>query len=156
MTTEHFVFFYGGPFSQWYPQSFVLHGVEYSCAEQCMMASKAALFEDRESYKKIMDTRNPKEQKALGRLVKGFEVEKWNNSAKEIVFEANHAKFSKNPFMKQMLLDTGDRELVEASPFDKIWGIGMDTSDPDVLDKTKWRGTNWLGEALMRVRKSIR
>jgi ribA/ribD-fused uncharacterized protein len=155
MKTDKYVFFWGGTYSQWYPSKFTIDNIEYNCCEQYMMAKKALLFEDFESYKKIMTTKGPKEQKALGRSVKGFDKNKWEAVCREIVYEANYAKFTQNTVMKSELLRSGDRELVEASPYDNIWGIGMSESDKDILDKSKWKGTNWLGEAIMKVRKTI-
>jgi len=155
MSDDNFLFFYGGPFSQWYGSKFEVSGVEYNCAEQFMMAAKARIFGDKEALKKIMASEDPKEQKALGREVKGFSEISWNRTAKEVVYIANLAKFSE-PELKKVLLDTGNKELVEASPYDTIWGIGLGEDDPDRLDKSKWKGTNWLGEVLMRVRRELR
>lgn len=156
MKKDNFVFFWGGPFSQWFRQSFILHGTEYNCAEQYMMAMKAQVFNDQEALEKIMKSKDPREQKAFGRKVKGFDAEQWNAVCKKFVYEANYAKFGNNPYMKKILLDTGDKEIVEASPYDTIWGIGLSETDPDRFDKTKWRGTNWLGEVLMQVRNDLR
>jgi ribA/ribD-fused uncharacterized protein len=153
-TTDKFVLFYGGPFSQWYPHRMVVEGTSYSCAEQYMMAMKAFFFGDSETYDKIMATSKPWEQKALGRLVKGFDVAKWSSVSREYVYRANKAKFS-DPRLKHILLETGDREIVEASPTDKIWGIGLDENDPAALDKKQWQGLNWLGECIMRVREEL-
>lgn len=153
--TDNFEFFWGGPFSQWYKSRFNVDGVYYNCAEQYMMAMKAAFFEDYETLETIMQTSDPKAQKALGRQVKNFNADRWNAVARDFVFKANLAKFSPD-HMKQMLLGTGDKEIVEASPYDKIWGIGMSETDPDRFDKSKWRGTNWLGEVLMLVRTELR
>lgn len=152
---NNFEFFFGGPFSQWYSSKFEVAGVEYNCAEQFMMASKAKIFGDKETHKKIMESTNPEEQKALGRKVKNFNVAVWEKTAKEVVYIANMAKFS-DPSLKQFLLDTGNKEIVETSPYDVIWGIGMGEDNPDRFDKTKWKGKNWLGEVLMRVRKDLR
>jgi ribA/ribD-fused uncharacterized protein len=154
-TTSKFVFFWGGTFSQWHPSNFDIDGVNYNCCEQYMMAKKALLFGDRETHRKIMDSKLPKEQKALGRLVKGFDTDKWNEVCREHVYEGNLAKFRQNPKMYQELLATGTKELVEASPFDTIWGIGLSESDKNILERSKWKGTNWLGEALMRVRETL-
>lgn len=156
MTTDKYVFFYGGFFSQWYPQHFFVDGTEYRCAEQYMMAMKAKTFNDQEALDKIMVAKDPSLQKAIGRTVKNFDPSVWNPVAKDFVYKANMAKFTANPALLDYILSTGDRELVEASPTDKIWGIGMATHDPDLLDKTKWRGTNWLGEVLMQVRNDLR
>lgn len=117
-----FVFFWGGTFSQWYPSKFTINNIEYNCAEQYMMAKKALLFRDKESYNKIMNSKDPSYQKQIGRKVKNFDVDKWNSKCREYVYEANYAKFTQNPKMLEELLSTGDKEIVEASPEDKIWG----------------------------------
>lgn len=152
--TDKFVLFYGGPFSQWYPHRMEINGTSYSCAEQYMMAMKAFHFGDSETYDKIMASNKPWEQKALGRTVKNFTVENWSAVSREYVYRANKAKFS-DPRLRRILLETGDREIVEASPTDKIWGIGLSEDDPMALDKSKWQGLNWLGECIMRVREEI-
>ena len=131
-----------------------IDGVVYCTAEQYMMAMKADYFGDTASLAKIMATDNPSEQKAQGRMVKGFNAEAWNAVSRGFVYKANLVKFS--GILKQQLMDTGDREIVEASPYDKIWGIGLGMSDNRILDKTKWQGTNWLGECIMNVRDSLR
>jgi ribA/ribD-fused uncharacterized protein len=155
MSKENFVFFWGGTYSQWMPSVFKIDGVEYNCAEQYMMAKKALLFNDFESLAKIMGTTDPREQKALGKKVKGFDKELWETYCRKYVYDGNYAKFTQNPKMLKELMDTGNKEIVEASPEDKIWGIGMHSSDPDILDKTKWKGTNWLGMAIMEVRDDL-
>lgn len=152
---DQFIFFYGGPFSQWYQSKFDIDGVEYNCAEQYMMAMKALMFNDDEAKAKIMKSHSPSDQKAAGRKVKNFDADKWNKVSRAFVYRANMAKFS-IPYLKKVILETGDRELVEASPTDVIWGIGMAESNPDRFDRTKWRGTNWLGEVLMEVRDTLR
>lgn len=149
-------FFYGGPFSQWYYSPFVVDGWEYSHAEQYMMAMKAELFGDDDSLNKIMNEDDPSEQKALGKKVKNFDKIKWEAVAKDFVFKANMAKFTQNAYLKSYILSTEDETLVEASPTDTIWGIGLAETDPRALDPKQWRGTNWLGEVLMNVRKAIR
>ena len=156
MKTDKYIFFWGGTFSQWAPSEFEIDGVKYVTAEQYMMAKKALLFEDVDSYNKIMSTKGPKEQKALGRKVKNFNKDKWEAVCREIVYDANYAKFTQNPKMMAELMATGNREIVEASPEDKIWGIGLHESDFRVHDKSKWQGTNWLGEAIMQVREKLR
>ncbi len=154
MTTDKFVFFYGGVFSQWYAHDMEIDGVTYSCAEQYMMAMKAQTFGDTASLQKIMSTDDPSYQKALGRKVANFDPAVWNAVAKEHVYKANLHKFSGD--LKQFLLETGDREIVEASPTDCIWGIGLGMNNPDIFDKNKWRGTNWLGECIMKVREDLK
>lgn len=142
-------------FSQWWMSRFVVEGVEYSCTEQYMMAEKARLFGDQEMLQKIMETDQPKEMKAYGRGVRGFDEEVWNRSCVEIVRQGNLAKFSQNPELWEFLKGTRKRILVEASPRDRIWGIGMDQSNPDAQCPLKWRGTNLLGFVLTRVRDEL-
>jgi ribA/ribD-fused uncharacterized protein len=153
--TDRFILFYGGPFSQWYPCKFQVDGIEYNCAEQFMMASKARFFNDEETLKKIMATNNPREQKALGREVKNFNVPMWSKVSQEYVYIGNYAKFSQDEELKSILFQYRDREIVEASPTDKIWGIGLSENDPRCKDKSTWQGLNWLGECIMRVRKDL-
>lgn len=151
------VFFWNGPFSQWYPSKFVLEGMTYNCAEQAMMAAKAALFDDNESLTKILDTNNPREQKKIGRLVKNFNSEDWNLVCRDFVYDANYAKFTQNPNLLDLLMNQPDDCLfVEASPYDKVWGIGLGEDNPDHKDVTKWRGTNWLGQVLTLVRDHVK
>lgn len=150
-----FVLFWGGPFSQWYTHNMEIDGVIYNCCEQYMMAEKAKLFGDTESLEAIMKSKDPKKQKAIGRTVKNFNGPMWERMCRDIVFRANLAKFS-DPELKKYLFSFGNEEIVEASPYDKIWGIGLSEDDPDALDKTKWQGTNWLGEAIMQVREALK
>lgn len=150
-----FVFFWGGIFSQWYPHKMTIDGVEYNCCEQYMMAEKARLFGDTESLESIMATDDPKKQKGYGRRVKNFSAPMWDKLSREIVFRANLAKFQ-DPELMKYLMSFGNEEIVEASPYDKIWGIGLSEEDPNALDKSKWQGTNWLGEEIMRVRETIK
>ena len=155
MITDNFVFFWGGTYSQWCPSKFTIDGIEYNCTEQYMMAKKALMFADLDAYENIMHSKHPNEQKAFGRKVENFDKNHWEKYCRKIVFDANYAKFTQNPKMKEELLATGNREIVEASPEDRIWGIGLHESDPRCLDKSKWEGTNWLGEAIMQVRTEL-
>jgi ribA/ribD-fused uncharacterized protein len=152
---SEFTFFWDGPFSQWYPSFFKVDGIEYCCCEQYMMAKKALFFGDNDTHKKIMGTTSPKEQKKLGREVKNFNEGQWNKVAKDIVEEGNYAKFSQNKSLKDILLATKGTSLVEASPYDTIWGIGLREGDPLTLNRETWRGTNWLGEVLDKVRDRL-
>lgn len=156
MAKEDFVFFWGGTFSQWTPSDFVIDGIKYVTAEQYMMAKKALVFKDQEAYDEIMSTKNPRDQKAIGRRVKNFNADVWSVVSREVVYQANYAKFTQNPKMREELMATGDLEIVEASPEDKIWGIGLLESDPRAWDKSTWQGTNWLGIEIMRVRQKLR
>lgn len=143
------------PFSQWHSSTFEVDGISYNCCEQFMMASKARLFGDEAVLKLIMATDDPRYQKQLGRTVKNFELETWNNAVKDILKIGNLAKFRQNSHLKDKLLAT-ENELVEASPYDKIYGIGLSATDPRAKNKETWLGTNWLGEVLTEVREIIR
>jgi len=155
MINDKSVFFWGGICSQWYPSDFEINEEKFTSAEQYMMYKKALLFEDEEVANAIMRTNNPKDQKALGRKVRGFDKDVWEEVCREYVYEGNYAKFTQNPELLEELLSYGDREIVEASPEDPIWGIGLHENDKRVLDKEQWLGTNWLGEAIMRVRDEL-
>lgn len=149
--TEQFTFFWSGPFSQWHRCKFAVDGVEYNCAEQYMMHQKALFFKDTETAKKIMETSSPKAQKALGRQVTSFDAGAWDGVARDVVLRGNLAKFKQNPDLLATLLATKGT-LVEASPYDKIWGIGLKEGDPKTLDRATWRGKNWLGQVLTAAR----
>jgi hypothetical protein len=154
--TESLVLFYPGVFSQWYPANFETGGVVYNCAEQYMMSQKALLFSDHAMYKKIMHTADPAEHKEFGRAVANFQFDVWVKNAKDIVTAGNYGKFSQNLDLQGVLLATYPKTLVEASPTDKIWGIGMSRFDPKAKYPSNWKGTNWLGLCLMRVRELLR
>lgn len=142
--------------SQWYPSIYIVNGVKYHCNEQYMMAQKALLFNDTKIYDKIMKTKDPKRIKALGRQVNNFEDNIWDNNKYRIVLEANYAKFSQNLYLKDQLLQTGDKIIAEASPYDNIWGIGLTASDKRAQDMSKWLGQNLLGKALMETREKLK
>jgi len=155
-----FVFFWreyleNGHFSQWYPAPFQVEGIRYYHNEQYMMAKKALLFGDTRTYDKIMKESDPAACKALGKSAANFNQQLWDSSKEEIIYNANYAKFSQNPELKAALLATGDAIIAEASPYDKIWGIGLKATDPESQDPMKWKGQNLLGKALMEVRKAL-
>lgn len=156
---EQFTFFWHGPFSQWHPSKFIGNTgsgiLEFNCAEQWMMYKKAQLFDDQNSMTKIMSSSSPKEQKKLGRQVVGFDADKWNGVARNIVLIGNYYKFSQNPDLLALLKATGTTTLVEASPYDTVWGIGLAEDNPLALDRATWKGTNWLGEELTKLRNGL-
>ena len=159
---EEFTFFWNGPFSQWHASPFTLDGIEYSCAEQYMMAEKARLFEDDEMLESIMDTEDPRLHKKYGRLVEGFDVDVWQEDEPNgrprcwnIVWRGNMAKFSQQPHLLNELKATKGTTLVEASPYDRIWGIGLRENDPRARNRENWGGQNWLGEVLCSVRSFL-
>ncbi len=145
-----------GWFSQWYDAPFVIEGITYQTCEQYMMAKKALLFEDIKYYFAILAELTPSACKKLGRDSRNFKADKWDACKEEIVYNANYAKFSQNHELKEKLLATGNAILVEASPFDKTWGIGMRATAPGANDPSCWKGQNLLGSILMRVRSHLR
>ncbi len=156
-TTDKFVFFFTDKdaFSNWHPSPFSVKNVKFTCAEQYMMYCKAKLFGDHEIADKIIASTSPKEQKALGRAVRGYDDEIWKKRRFAIVVAGLVYKFEQNPATKKLLLETQGKILVEASPYDKIWGVGLAASDPNILDPSKWKGQNLLGKALMEVREIL-
>src|SRR4051812_32821592 len=140
LITDRFVFFWGGWPSQWYKSDFVIDGITYNCCEQFMMAEKAAVFGDVGACAKILATRNPRDQKALGRSVRNFAPSTWNSVCRGIVYRANLAKFEQNAALRDELLATAERTIVEASPTDRIWGIGLAQTDQRVHDPAQWEG----------------
>lgn len=141
--------------SQWFEAPFVVDGSRYRTAEHWMMAGKARLFGDDAMRAEILGADDPAKAKALGRRVTGFDGEAWDAHRFDLVVEGNVAKFTQNEALGRFLLDTGTRVLVEASPRDRIWGIGMGRTNPDAMDPEKWRGLNLLGFALMETRSRI-
>lgn len=142
--------------SQWYDVVFEVDGIEYHTAEQYMMAQKALLFHDQEVYDEIMQADNPRDYKALGRKIRNFDGVVWDTCKYEIVVEGNKAKFSQNSDLREYLLSTGEAVLVEASPYDKIWGIGLNAAQTSRCYVQQWKGQNLLGSALMEVRDWLR
>jgi len=152
---EKFCLFWGGPFSQWAKRDMEINGIKYNCCEQYMMAEKARLFEDFEMVTKIMSQANPREQKKCGREVRNFDQGEWEAIARDVVYDANYAKFTQNEDCLDTLAGKRGQTIVEASPYDKIWGIGLSKDDPRAKDRSQWQGTNWLGEAIMQVRDKL-
>jgi len=153
-----FTFFWGNesPFSNWHKSDFVYKDIKFCTSEQAMMWEKAMLFGDRETAEEILKTRNPKVQKQLGREVKNYVDEVWNAKREELVFNILVEKFLQNEKILSWLLKTGDTTIVEASPYDKIWGIGLGEDDPRSLDPAQWQGTNLLGKILTELRETLK
>lgn len=145
-----------GEFSQWYKSSMIIDNITYTTCEQYMMSQKALLFEDKDIYEKIMQSNSPKEYKALGRKIKNFNEDIWNKYKRNIVFKANLAKFTQNEKLKNKLLSTKNKILIEASPYDNIWGVKLTKEDSRIFNKDTWQGQNLLGYILMDVRDEIR
>ncbi|MBK1787712.1 NADAR family protein [Prauserella cavernicola] len=144
-----------GCLSQWWPAPFAVDGQRFATAEHYMMWRKARLFGDDVSAAAILDGPDPGEAQRLGRAVAGFEQQRWHRDRFAIVVAANVAKFGADPELRDFLLGTGDRVLVEASPVDRVWGIGLAPDDPRAGDPARWRGLNLLGFALCHARSLL-
>jgi ribA/ribD-fused uncharacterized protein len=141
--------------SQWWPAEFTLDGVRYPTVEHWMMAEKARLFGDERSAAAVVAAPTPKMAKAVGRGVAGFDNERWEPARFDIVVRGNVAKFGQDPALRDYLLGTGEAVLVEASPVDDVWGIGLAADDPHARTPAMWRGRNLLGFALMEARQIL-
>lgn len=141
--------------SQWWPSPFTVDGVTYATAEHWMMAAKARLFHDAEAERRVLAAGHPAEAKKAGRLVRGFDEEIWARERFGIVAEGSEHKFAAHPELREFLLRTGERVLVEASPLDRVWGIGLSADDEAAADPERWRGPNLLGFALMEARERV-
>ncbi|GGV74703.1 hypothetical protein GCM10010294_38440 [Streptomyces griseoloalbus] len=142
--------------SQWWPSPFTVDGVTYASAEHWMMAAKARLFEDPEAERRALAAEHPAQAKKAGRLVRGFDEAIWRRERFGIVVEGSVHKFTAHQDLRTFLLNTGDRVLVEASPVDRVWGIGLAANDAGAADPERWRGPNLLGFALMEARTLLR
>ncbi|MER7832040.1 NADAR family protein [Streptomyces sp. NPDC095602] len=142
--------------SQWWPSPFTVDGVRYATAEHWMMAAKARLFGDAEAERRAVEAAGPAQAKRVGRLVRGFDDAVWERERYGIVVAGSLHKFGQNPELGGFLLGTGRRVLVEASPVDRVWGIGLAADDERAQDPARWRGLNLLGFALMDAREELR
>lgn len=156
--TETMVLFWGKEsiFSNWYgPMPFSMVGADglFDNSEAAFMYAKAMTFSDKETADQILTDpkHDPKFMKALGRKVKNFDQGLWDDVKESKMYTACLAKFQ-IPEAKAALLATGNKWLVEASPYDLIWGIGLAPNDPLALDLKNWKGLNLLGKTLMKVR----
>jgi ribA/ribD-fused uncharacterized protein len=141
--------------SQWYDSPFECDGIRYRTAEHYMMAMKARLFDDEEIHALILSAETPLEVKMLGRRVRNFDEALWREQRYSLVVRANLCKFSQHPELREFLLNTGEKILVEASMLDPIWGIGLSATHPSAMHPAAWRGENLLGFALMEVRSRL-
>lgn len=153
---ETFSLFWGGPYSQWYKSPFIFAGIEFNCNEQMMMYGKAIVHGDFGAAAEVMQTRNPRDQKAIGRRVQNFDFEKWNEICNQIVYTANYCKFTQDSDNLEYLFQDNATTIVEASPYDKVWGIGLGEDDPRCRNRDEWQGENRLGQMITDVRAYLR
>lgn len=142
-------------FSNWFIADFDVKGVRFNCVEQFIMYCKAKLFGDEGTAQKVLLASHPRDQKALGRAVVGYDDAVWSERRGRIVAHGCYAKFAQNPELRDALLATGNTVLVEASPYDRIWGVGLAEHDPRVLDPAQWLGQNLLGQCLTFAREKL-
>jgi hypothetical protein len=154
--TDTHVYFWGSELSNWHECKFRHKGLTFFNSEQAFMFEKALYFQDTDMAKKICETSNPSVAKKLGRQVKGFDTLKWSKVCYDIMVVVNMAKYSQSLILRNALMETEDRILVEASPYDTIWGVGLGAENDDILDENKWKGQNLLGKALMEVRENLK
>jgi len=152
-----FHFFYSGYLSNWADVGFIDREtfIPYNCSEQYMMHQKSLLFHDIETAKSIMLKKHPREQKELGRQVKNFDFDIWGIYARRIVYQGCYYKFTQNKDAFDYLMSTQGTYLVEASPYDTIWGIGLGENDSQNQNPKNWKGTNWLGQVLTSLRDDL-
>ncbi|WBB76189.1 NADAR family protein [Micromonospora sp. WMMD1128] len=144
-----------GCLSQWWPAAFTVDGRHFATAEHWMMWHKATLFGDHAIAEEVLAATHPHRAKAFGRQVRGFDEAVWTARRWEIVVAGSVAKFGQHEPLRRFLLGTGERVLVEASPTDRVWGIGLAAGDPRATDPATWRGANLLGFALMEARATL-
>jgi ribA/ribD-fused uncharacterized protein len=154
---EKFIFYFGQEsiFSHWFKCHFIIKKQSFCCVEQYIMYKKALLFHDVDIANKILNSSNPARHRYLGKQVRGFDKKMWQQKCKQFAQDGNLAKFSQNTALIESLLKTEGRSFAEASPYDRIWGIGLSISNPKIYDRSKWRGRNWAGEVLDTVRTQL-
>lgn len=166
---EKFTFFWKAPspFSQFHPSQFTAKplfittsddekGYTFLHCEQWMMLNKAKLFKDERSAALIMEATEPIQCKSLGRTVENFDEVVWKKENERIVLEGNRLKFTQNPSILRQLLETEGTTLVEASPRDRLYGIGLSANNTKALNRRTWRGKNLLGELLTKLREELK
>ena len=155
--TDTHVYFWGDPtLSNWGPAKFAHKGLKFYNSEQAFMYEKATYFDDTEIANEILKTSNPNTAKNLGRKVKNFNGHKWDVVCYDFMVDVCYAKFRQNENCREVLLSTGRKTLVEGSPYDKIWGVGLHWASEEILDEANWQGKNLLGKALMEVREMLK
>ncbi len=155
ITTDKYVFFWNGIYSNWYSVKFNYKSLEFSNSEQAFMWEKANYFNDSKTANEILNEPNPSLNKKLGRKVKGFDTDKWSKISYNFMYDVNKEKFEQNPNLLKQLIATETRTLVEASPYDKIWGIGLLEEDAVNIPENKWPGQNLLGKVLTQLRNDF-
>lgn len=162
VTSDDKVFFYtrSAPLSNHFPASFQIGGIWFNCSEQYYLTSEAETVGDKQIAEKIMLESNPAAMKRLSNTLQNPErkndMSKWTDGLKrQVMMDALIAKFSQNTHLREVLLSTKDKLLVEASPRDQFWGAGVGLKDIADTPQENWPGANELGKALMEIRKTL-
>jgi len=153
--TDECVLFWSGWPSQHAPATFEVCGVWYNCTQQYLMAERARMFGDADRLDDIMWSRDPVQQTVLGHAVKNCDEARWRRAVPAMLLRGNMAKYAQNATLKRLLLATHPKVLVQASPYDTVYGVGLTPHDPRALDPEHWRGLNLLGTALMQTRQTL-
>ncbi len=154
--TDTHLYFLRGVLSNFEKCYIKYKGHLFATTEQAFMWEKAIFFNDHESASKILKEENPAKAKKLGREVKNFDDSKWSKVCYEIMYKINYEKYFQNTRLKNILLNTGDKMIIEANPKDTRWGVGLSAEDDRVLDESQWQGENLLGKVLMQVRDELK
>jgi ribA/ribD-fused uncharacterized protein len=157
-SSKDFVFFFrpdepNGWLSNWsnHPISDTT-GTTYPTVEHLIMARKASLMDDSASLEKILKTKSARTAKSLGRKVSNWDEMKWQSRREAIALEGLQLKVVQHEEVADLLKTTTPKTLVEASPYDKIWGIGLASTHVNATQPEKWKGSNLLGKLWMKVR----
>ena len=132
-----------------------INGQSYTCNEQFIQSQKAELFHDNNAYADIMNATDPRDMKRRGKQIRNYNDVKWKENAIGIIEACVRAKVYQHEKVKNYLLGMGDRVIGEGSP-DPFWGVGLHISDPKILNRSEWTGTNVMGRTLMTVRSEIK
>lgn len=154
--TDTHLYFLRGVLSNFEKCYIKYKGHLFATTEQAFMWEKAVFFNDRESANKIIKEENPAKAKKLGREVKNFDDSLWSKVCYDFMYKVNYEKYSQNTRLKNILLNTGDKVLVETNFRDTRWAIGLPAEDDRVLDESQWQGENLLGKVLMQVRDELK
>ena len=155
LVKNNLTLFWDGVFSNFHPCDITFNTMKFNCSEQLFMYFKAWFFKDTEIANLILQATTPKEAKKLGRQIRNYDDGMWAKVRYQYMFDACMAKFQQNPDLLSELLKTNGTEMVEASPYDKIWGIGLGENDPLAWNKDTWNGLNLLGQVLDDVRSEL-
>jgi ribA/ribD-fused uncharacterized protein len=158
-STDTHIYFWGSFLSNWIPSNLNIpyDKRNFSNSEQLFMYLKAKYFGDTEMAERIViEGTHPRDAKNLGRNVQGYQEKKWDEVRKDAMLTAVYYKFATNSDLKKKLLATGDKILVEGTPFDSIWGVMIRWDDDRILDEKNWKGQNLLGKVLMEVRNRLK